>query len=92
MGNKLFYSLMGVLTLGMIALALAWPQGLGSRSPAPFGHAIIEPDYVRMQREKAEREAKHKADQAAKVQQKATERAERADAAKSAAPATPGPK
>lgn len=85
MGNKLFYSLMGILTVGMIALAFVWPQGEGSRSPAPFGHAITLPDYIRARQETAEREARKKADQEAKAKKKATERAEREEAAKSAA-------
>jgi hypothetical protein len=84
MSNKVFYGLMAALTLGMIALALVWPQGLGSRSPAPFGHAIIEPDVVRMEREKAVRDAHHKAEQVTKAQTKARERAEREEAAREA--------
>jgi len=39
MGDRLFFPLLGLLAAGMIALALVWPQGLGRRSPAPFGHA-----------------------------------------------------
>ena len=27
-----------LIAAGMIALALVWPQGLGARSPDPFGH------------------------------------------------------
>jgi hypothetical protein len=84
MNNKVFYGLMGLLTVGMIALAFVWPQGLGSRSPAPFGHDVVEPDYVRMQREKETRDARRKVDQAAKAEIKARERAEREAAAKEA--------
>jgi hypothetical protein len=84
MGNRTFYGLMAALTIGMIALALMWPQGLGSRSPAPFGHDIIQPDIVRMEREKAERDVRRKADQAAKAETKARERAERDEAARAA--------
>ena len=39
MSDRLLFSLMGVAAVGMVALALVWPQGLGARSPAPFGHA-----------------------------------------------------
>ena len=31
---------MGLAALMMIALALVWPQGLGARSPWPFGHPL----------------------------------------------------
>jgi hypothetical protein len=30
--------LLGLAALAAIALSLVWPQGLGARSPAPFGH------------------------------------------------------
>ena len=26
----------------MVALALVWPQGLGDRSPGPFGHTPVQ--------------------------------------------------
>lgn len=84
MGNKTFYGLMAFLTVGMIALALVWPQGMGARSPAPFGHAVLESDYQRMQRDKAAREAKREADQTAKAEQKARERTERENAEREA--------
>ncbi|MET0294438.1 MAG: hypothetical protein ABW042_05420 [Phenylobacterium sp.] len=35
--DRLFFPLMGLLAAGLIALALVWPQGLGARSPGPFG-------------------------------------------------------
>ena len=38
MSDKIFFSLAAVLAVLMIALAAVWPQGLGRRSPAPFGH------------------------------------------------------
>ena len=43
MSDRLLFPLMGVLALAMIALALVWPQGLGTRSPGPFGHAPRQP-------------------------------------------------
>jgi hypothetical protein len=38
MSDAFFFTVMGILAAGMIALALVWPQGLGARSPDPFGH------------------------------------------------------
>ena len=32
---------LGLAALGAIVLAMVWPQGLGARSPAPFGHAPV---------------------------------------------------
>ena len=29
-----------LLAVGLIALALVWPQGQGARSPPPFGHRV----------------------------------------------------
>jgi hypothetical protein len=39
MSDRVLFSLMGLAAGLMIALALVWPQGLGLRSPGPFGHA-----------------------------------------------------
>ena len=33
--------------LAMIALALVWPQGLGARSPGPFGHQPAKPSTAK---------------------------------------------
>jgi hypothetical protein len=38
MPDRLFFPLMGLIAAAMIALAIVWPQGLGARSPGPFGH------------------------------------------------------
>jgi hypothetical protein len=40
MRERFILPLLALVALGMIVLALVWPQGLGSRSPAPFGHAL----------------------------------------------------
>ncbi len=40
MRDRLFFPLLGLIAAGMIALALVWPQGAGSPSPPPFGHAL----------------------------------------------------
>lgn len=38
MSDRLFFGLSAAAAVLMIALALVWPQGLGKRSPWPFGH------------------------------------------------------
>jgi hypothetical protein len=35
--DRLYMPLLGLAGLAAIALSLVWPQGLGARSPAPFG-------------------------------------------------------
>jgi hypothetical protein len=42
MPDRILFPLYGLIALGMIALALVWPQGLGARSPAPFGHMPVQ--------------------------------------------------
>jgi hypothetical protein len=42
MSDRLLFTLMGLASATMIALALVWPQGLGARSPAPFGHLPVQ--------------------------------------------------
>jgi hypothetical protein len=31
---------LALIAVGLVALALVWPQGQGARSPAPFGHPV----------------------------------------------------
>jgi hypothetical protein len=38
MPNSLFFSLAALAAVFMIALASVYPQGIGARSPRPFGH------------------------------------------------------
>ncbi|MDB5423721.1 MAG: hypothetical protein JWQ29_1137 [Phenylobacterium sp.] len=40
--DRLFLPLLGLLAIGAVALAMVWPQGLGDRSPAPFGHVPVQ--------------------------------------------------
>ncbi|HTK35412.1 MAG TPA: hypothetical protein VL358_09030 [Caulobacteraceae bacterium] len=40
MSDAVFFVMAGLLAAGAIALALVWPQGLGTPSPAPFGHPL----------------------------------------------------
>ncbi|HEY9219751.1 MAG TPA: hypothetical protein VIO94_17010 [Phenylobacterium sp.] len=35
--RRLFFPALGLMALALIALAMVWPQGLGDRSPGPFG-------------------------------------------------------
>ena len=38
MSDRIFVSLAAVAAVLMVALALVYPQGIGKRSPKPFGH------------------------------------------------------
>jgi hypothetical protein len=40
--DRLFLPLIALAAAAAIALALVWPQGLGDRSPAPFGHEPVQ--------------------------------------------------
>jgi hypothetical protein len=42
MSDRVLFPLMGLGAALMIALALVWPQGLGDRSPGPFGHTPVQ--------------------------------------------------
>ena len=42
MSDRLLFSLMGLASVMMIALAMVWPQGVGARSPGPFGHTPVQ--------------------------------------------------
>jgi hypothetical protein len=35
--DRVFFLLLGIVAAGAICLALVWPQGMGARSPEPFG-------------------------------------------------------
>lgn len=37
--NRLYLPVLAVLSVLAVALAAVWPQGMGDRSPPPFGHA-----------------------------------------------------
>jgi 1-acyl-sn-glycerol-3-phosphate acyltransferase len=64
MNAKIFYPAAALIALLMIALSFVWPQGQGTRSPAPFGHAIETPDYYRMVRERDARRHKQAVERA----------------------------
>jgi hypothetical protein len=42
MPDRILFPLFGLIALVMIALALVWPQGLGARSPGPFGRTPVQ--------------------------------------------------
>ncbi|MFT4091541.1 MAG: hypothetical protein QM645_12470 [Asticcacaulis sp.] len=67
MNDKLFYSLAAVVALLMIGLSLVWPQGLGLRSPEPFGKEVVLPDIVRMEHEREARRIKQREERAAEA-------------------------
>jgi len=37
MRDRFFYPLMALIAAAMIALAIHWPQGMGTPTPAPLG-------------------------------------------------------
>jgi hypothetical protein len=82
MSDRLTLSLLALFALLMIAFAAVWPQGLGDRSPGPFGHTPF-------QRTPAMQAALARAD--AKAQQQVRENREAAEAAKRAAADKNGP-
>jgi hypothetical protein len=43
MSDRVFFGACGVIALGLIALALVWPQGEGARSPGPFSRPLSQP-------------------------------------------------
>ena len=60
MSDRVFLPLLALATVLVVALALVWPQGLGDRSPAPFGHPPVQrtPEMqAAMQRETAAAQA-----------------------------------
>ena len=40
--DRFYLPLLALGAAAAIALALVWPQGLGDRSPAPFGHQPVQ--------------------------------------------------
>lgn len=54
LSDRLFFGGLAVIAILMIALAAVWPQGQGARSPAPFGHPVVIPEYVKADEKKLE--------------------------------------
>jgi hypothetical protein len=40
--DRLFLPFLGLAAIAAVALAMVWPQGLGDRSPDPFGYAPVQ--------------------------------------------------
>jgi len=40
--DRLYMPLLALAAIAAVALAMVWPQGLGARSPAPFGSAPVQ--------------------------------------------------
>ncbi|MFN3583788.1 hypothetical protein [Phenylobacterium sp.] len=40
--DRFYLPLLGIAALAAVALSLVWPQGLGARSPEPFGHTPVQ--------------------------------------------------
>ena len=82
MSDRMILTLMAAFAALMIAFAAVWPQGLGDRSPRPFGHTPI-------QRTPAMRAALERANE--KAQEHIREQKTAAEAARRAAADKNGP-
>jgi hypothetical protein len=40
--DRFYLPLLGLAAVAALGLSLVWPQGLGDRSPAPFGHEPVQ--------------------------------------------------
>lgn len=83
MNDRAFYIASAVAAVLIIAFSLVWPQGEGKRSPGPFGHAVTQPDYYRMLRERNERLTREAQDKAAQQKRDAALNAAAASASSS---------
>lgn len=60
MFDRFYLGLLAVGAIAAVALALVWPQGLGDRSPAPFGHEPVQRSAEMQAKMRAETEAAQK--------------------------------
>ena len=66
--DRFYLPLLALGAIGAVALALVWPQGLGDRSPAPFGHEPVQRTAAMQAAMKREHEAAQRhAEQARKA-------------------------
>ena len=56
MSDRLFFGGLTLVAAAIIALAMVWPQGLGARSPGPFGSVPVQqrPEVQAAMRREAE--------------------------------------
>lgn len=55
--DRFFLPMLAALAAAAVALSLVWPQGLGARSPGPFGHTPVQQTPEMQARMKREHEA-----------------------------------
>lgn len=55
--DRLFMPLLILAAFAVVALAMVWPQGLGARSPGPFGHTPLQQTPAMQAAMKREHEA-----------------------------------
>ncbi|MBL8771380.1 MAG: hypothetical protein JNK30_08350 [Phenylobacterium sp.] len=60
MFDRFYLGLLALAAAAAVGLALVWPQGLGDRSPAPFGHDPVLRSPEMQARMKRETEAAQK--------------------------------
>ena len=61
MSDRIFFSLAALAAVLMVALALVYPQGIGKRSPKPFGHETYYAVEARTDAAEAQAKARVKA-------------------------------
>jgi hypothetical protein len=56
MSDRVFFGGLALAAAALVALAMVWPQGLGSRSPGPFGSVPVQqrPEVQAAMRREAE--------------------------------------
>ena len=74
--DRFFLPALAVLALGIVALAMVWPQGLGDRSPGPFGSTPVQqtPEMqalMKKETDASEARLKHARDTVADLQSQA---------------------
>lgn len=79
--DRLFFPILILATAGLIALGLVWPQGLGDRSPAPFGSTPVQQTpqmkaAMQRQAEAAQRDAERARSAVSNLQSQAVEAAQ----------------
>jgi len=76
MRDRFYLPLLALAAAAAIAVALVWPQGLGDRSPAPFGHEPLQRTAqmqaaMRRETEAAQRRVDHARDAVRNIQTQA---------------------